>query len=172
MKNFIFIGCALFGIFSGCSLSAAKKNCQVQYYTPTPTLSTQEMEEQCIIGINEIRQQHGLQPLKHWPQLSDCAREHSKNMALKKCPFGHAGFDDRDKKMNKIASLYTFGENVAWNSGYDDPVQSAIEGWMKSQGHKENILNHEYEETGLGIFVSKEKNTYKIYFTQLFATKF
>ena len=127
------------------------------------------MEEQCIKGINEIRQQHGLHSLKHWSQLSDCAREHSKNMAFSKCPFGHAGFDDRFEKMSKKVSLYTFGENVAYNYGYDDPVYNAIDGWMKSQGHRENILNPEFHETGLGVSINKEG---KIYFTQLFAARY
>lgn len=89
-------------------------------------------------------------------------------MASKVCPFGHQGFDQRAKDMQKKANLSAFGENVAYNYNYDDPVQVSIEGWMESPGHKKNILG-DFEETGVGIAISEDG---KFYITQLFAKRF
>lgn len=44
------------------------------------------------------------------------------------------------------------------------PVGDAVQGWMESQGHRENILRPEFRETGIGVW--RTGNTY--YFTQLF----
>lgn len=53
----------------------------------------------------------------------------------------------------------TFGENLA--EGYFS-AQSVHEGWMGSQGHKENILSENFKEIGVAI-LSFEKDGYKTY---------
>jgi uncharacterized protein YkwD len=42
------------------------------------------------------------------------------------------------------------GENIAWGSGGLGTPASIFKAWMKSQGHRENILGP-YEETGIGL---------------------
>lgn len=124
-------------------------------------------EEACHEEINKVRKEHNLQPLNWWSQLSDCAREHSQNMANGKCLFGHNGFEKRAKDMRKIVRLSFFGENVAYSHNYEDPVKIAVESWMKSDGHRKNILAN-FQETGIGVALTKEG---KCYITQLFATR-
>lgn len=125
-------------------------------------------EQKCIEEINKVRQEYGLKPLKEWKQLSDCARKHSQNMAQAICPFGHDGFNKRAKEMEKHASLLSFGENVAYSYNYDSPIGIAVDGWMKSQGHKENILG-DFIETGVGVSINKKG---EFYITQLFAKRY
>lgn len=43
---------------------------------------------------------------------------------------------------------YRIGENLARGQQSTD---EALWGWMRSPGHRENILNPEFEETGIGI---------------------
>jgi uncharacterized protein YkwD len=43
------------------------------------------------------------------------------------------------------------GENLA--KGFDSP-EAAMEGWMASQGHRENLLRPDWEEIGVGIAVA------------------
>lgn len=160
MKKLFYISCAILAVFSEGSSFAAKKTSQA-------IESAASSEARCIAEINNVRQQHGLQPLKAWTQLSDCARGHSHNMANGKCPFGHDGFDQRANHMWGLASLSSFAENVAYNYNYDDPMAVAVDGWMKSQGHKKNILG-DFDETGMGVVISNEG---KVYFTQLFAKR-
>jgi uncharacterized protein YkwD len=45
-----------------------------------------------------------------------------------------------------------------------DPVAAAVQGWMKSRTHRDNILRREFTETGVGI--CRRDGSY--YFTQLF----
>jgi uncharacterized protein YkwD len=125
------------------------------------------MEDRCIAEINKIRKENGLKALTRWSELTTCARNHSHNMAVGKVDFGHDGFKKRSASMQKLAPLSSFGENVAYNYLYDDPVSKAVHGWMKSPSHKENILGN-FQETGVGIAVSKDG---KYYFTQLFAKR-
>jgi uncharacterized protein YkwD len=55
-------------------------------------------------------------------------------------------------------------ENVA--EAENTPLADVMKGWMESKIHRENILNGEVTETGLGI-ARTEKGVY--YYTQVFA---
>lgn len=169
MKKLIYISCLFLGIFSEGSAVAVQKKCVARAFKTSQTSeSPAASESRCIVEINKVRQARGLQPLREWKQLSDCARGHSNNMASEKCPFGHDGFDKRADQMSKQANLSSFAENVAYSQNYEDPVKIAVDGWMKSPGHKKNILG-DFEETGIGVSINKEG---KFYITQLFAKRF
>lgn len=81
----------------------------------------------------------GNKPALAWSQpLHDIAYEHSVNMAEGRVPFGHAGFDDRARK---VPFYYrSFSENVAYNYGCADAVETAVRGWINSPGHRKNML--------------------------------
>lgn len=168
MKKFICIFCLILGIFSEEFSFAAQKK-----YSSSPTKSFPNREslisseERCIAEINRVRQERGLQPLRKWTQLSACARQHSQNMAGGRCPFGHDGFNQRADGMQKQAPLSSFAENVAYTYNHEDPIKISVESWMESPGHKKNILS-EFEETGVGIAISKKG---EFYITQLFANR-
>ena len=167
MKKLFYISCLILGIFSTGSTFAVQHKGTHRAKTIKALESPAVSEEKCIAEINRVRQEHGLQPLKHWSQLSDCARGHSQNMADEKCPFGHEGFDQRADHMWSLASLSSFAENVAYSHHYEDPVKIAVDGWMKRPGHRKNILG-DFEETGVGVAITKEG---KFYITQLFAKR-
>jgi uncharacterized protein YkwD len=59
-------------------------------------------------------------------------------MAEQKCPVGHDGFSERHKQV----PFYTrsFSENVAYNYGCNDPIHTAVDGWIHSPGHRKNML--------------------------------
>jgi hypothetical protein len=42
-----------------------------------------------------------------------------------------------------------------FNSTYEQIERQAVSGWMNSPGHKNNIMNGEYDEAGLGIAYQK-----------------
>jgi hypothetical protein len=112
---------------------------------------------------NEFRKQNGNLPSLSWNQaLHDIAMEHCVNMAEGRCPVGHDGFKDRHKKV----PFYTrsFSENVAYNHGSNDPVHTAVHGWIKSPGHRKNMLATN-RICGIAVYCYYGK----YYFTQLFA---
>lgn len=130
-----------------------------------------DLEGRAFAAINEQRAAHGLQPLQPAQDLSAVARHHSQDM-LARDYFAHQSPDGRDLRYRiarqGISNWRYLAENIAYNSGYDDPVTAAVEGWMNSPGHRKNILNPKLAESGLGVAVS---DSGRIFFTQVFATR-
>jgi len=51
-----------------------------------------------------------------------------------------------------------------WNSS-EEIAANSLRGWMNSAGHRHNILEKIYSQTGIGIAISDDD---KVYVTQLF----
>lgn len=117
--------------------------------------------------INQYRKKKGLAPLKLNSKISAIAREHSKSMADKKVAFGHNGSSSRYNKISKFIRWRGVAENVAYNMGYDNPGKNAVRGWIKSSGHRRNMVG-KYQVTGIGV-AKNSKGEY--YFTQLFVNQ-
>jgi uncharacterized protein YkwD len=83
-------------------------------------------------------------------------------MGVGKVPFSHDGFSDRANKVPFFKR--SFSENVAYNMGCADAVETAVRGWINSPGHRKNMLA---TNTVCGIAVYNAGGRY--YFTQLFA---
>jgi uncharacterized protein YkwD len=43
------------------------------------------------------------------------------------------------------------GENIAWGTGSKSSVRSIFGAWMRSPGHRRNILSNDYEHIGIGL---------------------
>jgi uncharacterized protein YkwD len=76
----------------------------------------------------------------------------------------HRGFDLRMKEIGKKLAFWTAAENVATNSGYEDPGSRAVEGWKNSPGHRKNMLG-DFTLTGIGVARSRPG---AYYYTQIF----
>ena len=115
---------------------------------------------------NTIRRTKHLRRLGRTKLLDDIAAGHSRSMAKRKhCD--HAGFNERAKSIRNRTGLSYVAENVyMWPaSKYDGHVaKKLVEGWMKSPGHRANLLNPRFKRTGVGINVSKGH----VYATQIF----
>lgn len=125
------------------------------------------LETKLIRMVNDVRAKHGLQPTGMWDVLGYYARCHSQDMAAGKVKFGHGGFEQRAVGVQRYAQLDSMGENVAYFHNVNDPLQLAVEMWMKSPDHRKNILDS-YRETGIGIAFDEDG---RCYITQLFATR-
>jgi uncharacterized protein (TIGR03000 family) len=114
--------------------------------------------------INAEREKAGLAPLKTDPKLNRVARSHSLNMG-KQSTLAHQldGKGASDRMKDAGYRLRVYGENVG--VGSRTPAQ-AVQMWMNSPPHKENILTAEFTETGLGIATGKGG---KKYYTEVFA---
>ena len=124
--------------------------------------SIADLEKAVNQQINQYRASKKLPPLSVDSRITKQARIHSENMASGKVKFSHDGFDGRAKA---IAILYqSVAENVAYNMGFSDPVRNAVDGWIKSDGHRKN-MEGQFNLTGIGI-AKNAKGEY--YFTQLF----
>jgi uncharacterized protein YkwD len=118
--------------------------------------------------INAERQRRGLRPLVMDGSLTRLARYHSENMARG----GYLSHTDRQgldlrgrADVLGLRNWKAIAENIAYNQGYKDPTAFAVERWMVSEKHRENVLNDEYTHAGVGV-VRAPDGTY--YFTQVF----
>ena len=139
--------------------------------TPTVTVSSQpsasDLELSVHQQVNDYRASKNLPPLKLDPRISEQCRIHSQAMADGKVPVGHQGSQTRFQNIQKQIIWREIGENVAFNFGYPNPGKEAVQGWIKSPGHRRNMEGN-YDLTGMGI-VKNAKGEY--YFTQIFVKK-
>lgn len=118
--------------------------------------------------INQERSKKGLGDLVWDSNLSRLARDYSAKMARENF-FSHQdrsgeSVDGRAKNM-RIKNWSKIGENLFFCEGYDNPNLMAVRGWMKSPSHRDNILDPDYNVSGIGI---AESENGRIYFTQVF----
>jgi len=130
--------------------------------------STEALERRVFDLINQKRMQHGLQPVMWSDDVARVARLHSANMAKYRF-FSHQGIDGK-RVSNRAESMgvrkwRSLGENIAYSRGFGSPLENAIESWMRSSGHRENILGNQWQKTGVGI-ARLPNGVY--YFTQVF----
>ncbi|HLS09710.1 CAP domain-containing protein [Lentibacillus sp.] len=108
-----------------------------------------EFEQQVVELTNQERQAQGLEPLKVDTELSKVAREKSRDMAANNY-FSHDSptYGSPFDMMKQYGISYrTAGENIA--KGQRTP-QQVVDGWMNSEGHRENIMNPNFTHIGVG----------------------
>ncbi|MDQ6786691.1 MAG: CAP domain-containing protein [Acidobacteriota bacterium] len=133
--------------------------------------SVLDLEHRVFALVNERRAEAGLPALVWNNDAAKMARMHSENMANFKF-FSHIGLDG--KKVSDRAGTIglknwrQIGENIALNRGFKSPLESAVQSWMNSAGHRENILKTDWQNSGVGVAVAAD-GTY--YFTQVFLEK-
>lgn len=158
-----------------------------------PKIIIPELEALVHNLINSERAKQGLHTLRFDRDIAAIARNHSVDMA-RMGYFSHTnpqGQDSTDRGANAgydcikdYGSYYTHGlaENIYqgwlassityingspihdWNN-QEEIAAIAVEGWMKSSGHRENILDASYDRTGIGVAIAKDG---KVYLTQNF----
>lgn len=99
---------------------------------------------------NEKRAQAGLAPLTENSKLSEAARAKGNDM-LAKGYWAHFAPDGTSPWSFFLSFGYKYryaGENLARDFSSD---HLAVEAWMASPTHKENILNANYKDIGIGV---------------------
>jgi uncharacterized protein YkwD len=121
--------------------------------------------------VNEERRARGQQTLVWDAELTALARRHSENMARQNF-FSHTdreGLDTADRAaVNGVCGWRAIAENIAYNQGFDDPVGFAVERWMQSSKHRENILRPAFTHAGIGVSRAADG---RVYFTQVFVAR-
>jgi len=114
--------------------------------------------------LNGERADAGLRALKENAKLADAAAAHSKAMVDGQF-FDHIGTNGSDpvsriRKAGYIPGVgtWTVGENLAWGSGALSTPKAIVGAWMKSQGHRENILRSSYKEIGFGLVAGNPRS--------------
>jgi uncharacterized protein YkwD len=108
--------------------------------------------------VNRERTSRGEQPL-HWNnRLIRSAQSHTESMAFGDY-FGHSG-PGGQTPLSRIRSTgyisrrgvgFEVGENIAWGSLWLGTPKAIVAGWMGSPGHRANILDRRFRDTGIGV---------------------
>jgi uncharacterized protein YkwD len=135
---------------------------------PAAAAAATNDERRAFELINAERQRRGRGPLALDGSLVRMARYHSENMARQNF-FNHIDRNGLDltgrAQVLGVRGWRALGENIAYNQGYPDPSAFAVERWMISDKHRENILNGEFTHAGLGIARAADG---RVFFTQVF----
>jgi uncharacterized protein YkwD len=126
------------------------------------------LEREAFDSINAARRKANLPPLVFDAEMLFLARQHSELMA-NSANFTHRGargemVDERARNVG-IADWRGIGENIAANKDSKNPVATAIECWLNSEGHRRNLLSSDWTRSGIGVALSSDG---KYYFTQVF----
>ena len=97
-----------------------------------------EYAERAVRATNEARADYDRKPLKVSECLKDFARKQAAAMARQERMY----HQDLGPIMDKCDLVFV-GENVAY--GYPTGRSVVNQGWMKSEGHKANILNRGFK---------------------------
>ncbi|NLI99388.1 CAP domain-containing protein [bacterium] len=120
-----------------------------------------ELEQRILQEINTFRSNEEKPVLSENEKLSEVAREHSEDMSRRDY-FSHdtpegVSFDERIAKAG-IAYLKA-GENIYYRLNPDienlsvaELASGVVEAWKNSSGHREIMLDADFNEAGVGCF--------------------
>jgi len=114
--------------------------------------SVATMEGEVVRQTNAIRRERGLRALE--PNTSLARLAHT----------GPHGATLGDRVHAAGEPYRRVGENVAMNHRARESATTAVRGWMQSEGHRANILDGAFTETGAGACRAGDA----VYFTQIF----
>lgn len=107
--------------------------------------------------LNHERARHGLGHLRSDDRLRTAAKRHSGHMARANF-FDHtspsgSSMTDRVRRAGYLRGSggWALGENIAWGTGALATPQAIVEAWMRSPGHRANILTGSFREIGVGV---------------------
>ncbi len=128
---------------------------------------TRSLEQRLFAEINYVRSEHHLPDLRWNARIAEQARRHSDRM------LHHHFLSHNDPELGGPGDrLSTAGivwracaENIYQEFGHSDPVRSAVQSWMQSPGHRQNLLSRIYTNTGIGVAISSQG---EVIVTQLF----
>lgn len=122
---------------------------------PLKDLAVVQQATLCL--LNAERSARRLAPLRSNPKLAAAAAQHSLDMVRRRYfahdTLGGGSFDRRIVRVGYLrgARAWAIGENLAWGSGVLAAPVAIVSAWMKSPGHRANILDRRFREIGLGL---------------------
>jgi len=158
-----------------------------------PDIQVAALEQRIYQLVNRERAAKGVPPLQLDAALGRIARAHSADMVRRKY-FSHVDPDGDDpsergrrvgfecKRQSGRSTMIGLAENIYQNTSYDrityrngvatyhwntaeEIAASTVRGWMKSRGHRNNILQLGPTLTGVGVAIAPDN---KVLVTQVF----
>jgi len=122
---------------------------------PAPARSSStagKITKDLFARVNTERAARGLPALDWSADLARLAADWSSQMA-RTGTFAHRDLGAA-RSQPGISKFSALGENIAWVQGYPNDAFQLHTGWMKSAGHRENILQPGFDSIGIGVVCS------------------
>jgi uncharacterized protein YkwD len=164
---------AILLLLSACASSGGSN--AAESYALDIELLESTTEEIIAQQVNEMRARFapGAGELANDRALGIIAHERSDDMASG-APFAHEDenghFVAAERVQRQFGRNGAIGENIMMSKDFSrafDPqgfARRAVQGWMESEGHRENMLSARYQKSGVGVVISGSS----IYATQVF----
>jgi uncharacterized protein YkwD len=122
-----------------------------------PAAANLELVRAAVLCLhNRERAARGLPKLAGHADLRTAAERHSTHMVEARF-FSHDAPNGADMADRILGTGYgrgqgwSLGENIAWGTGGLATAAAIHRAWMRSPGHKANILRRQFREIGIGI---------------------
>ena len=107
--------------------------------------------------VNRERTRRGMSSLRVNHRLSKAAVSHTLDMVEERY-FEHVSKSGTDVVDRILSTGYLggvrswlVGENLAWGTNSLSTPRRTVTNWMRSPGHRRNILNRRFREIGIGV---------------------
>jgi uncharacterized protein YkwD len=114
--------------------------------------TAQQLANDLFERLNAERRARGLAALDWDGDLARTAGDWSAEMA------GSGNFRHRDlgaaSDLPGMSRFSALGENIAWVEGYPNMGNQLHVGWMRSDGHRANMLQRGFDSVGIGVVCS------------------
>ncbi len=108
-----------------------------------------QLSQDLLQRLNAERRARGLRALSLDPNLANMALQWSQHMANTRS-FTHRNLADASG-LPGIGRYSALGENIAWVEGFQSEAFQLHDGWMKSDGHRANMLQPGFDAVGIGV---------------------
>lgn len=116
-----------------------------------------QVRQATLCLLNQQRSMHGLRPVRPNAKLRRAAQAYSRTM-VQQGFFDHvspggSSMVDRVSRTGYLAQTagWSLGENLAWGSGNLATPREIMGTWMRSEGHRHNILTARFNDVGIGV---------------------
>lgn len=148
-------------VTSSLSLGLAATPAQASDEPATRAIES-SFDDQVIALVNVERAERDLKPLRAASCVDRFAAKQASAMARKNRMYHQAL-----RPVLRECNLRTAGENVAWRSPSMSAAQ-VVRMWMKSPGHKRNILSKRYRT--IGVDAVQHTRSGRVYAAQVFGS--
>jgi uncharacterized protein YkwD len=139
-----------------CTSAFASADCPGDDVQPTAA-SASDSAMAVVCDLNQVRAQSGLRALRWDSDLASGAQSQASDMAARHY-FSHTtpeglGVSDRIRPTGYIPAnaFWTLSENLGFGTNALSPPSAIVAGWLDSAPHRENVLDPDLQDVGVGI---------------------
>ncbi len=128
------------------------------------------VRQQLLDRVNEERKSRRLGPLRPNRALSSAAQTYADKM-MREGFYGHVS-PRGDTVLERVQASGYDAERTGENLASGQPTaEQAMDNWMASKGHRDNILAPSFQDVGFGVSVLESEGELKVLWVQFFGAQ-